>query len=290
MEIVHKSDKYYAGIVTIVFHALLLLLFVLYKIITPLPPYSPEGGGGLGVELNFGDSETGMGLSNPDELSAPVKSSPIPEEEEAPLLTSEEEEEAISEPAKEKPKPKKEIKELKRPEPSPRITKADPVPTPVKNERLYPGKTGGSEGKTGTPGNQGKPDGDPYAPLYTGNKGSGNGSGGGTGGGSGSGNGSGFGSGSGSGGGMSFNLGGRGSINLPKPAYTSEKSGRVVVDITVDQSGRVVKAKAGGRGTTVQDAELFRQAESAAKKAKFKPDPEAPEMQVGTITYNFIRD
>ena len=280
MELVHKSDRYYAGIVTIVFHALLLLLFILYKIITPLPPYDPGGGGGLGVELNFGDSETGMGMSNPDELSAPAKPAPAPKADDAPLLTSDDEEEAIAEPVKEKPR-KKEVKELQRPEPSPRITKAEPQP--VKNERLYPVKSGGSEGKTGTPGNQGKPDGDPYAPLYTGSKGSG-------GQGSGSGGGSGSGSGSGSGGGTSFSLGGRGSISLPKPAYTSEKSGRVVVDITVDQEGRVVKVRAGARGTTVQDAELFRQAESAARKARFKPDPDAPDAQVGTITYNFIRD
>jgi TonB family protein len=285
MELVQKSDRYYASMVTIVFHALLLLLFIFYKIITPLPPYDPGGGGGLGVELNFGDSETGMGLSNPEELSAPQKPAPAPREENAPLLTSEEEEEAIAEPVK--VKPKKEIKELKRPEPFPRITKAEPQP--VKNERLYPVKSGGSEGKTGTPGNQGKPDGDPYAPMYTGNKGTG-GQGSGTGGGTGSGNGPGSGSGSGGGSGMSFSLAGRGSISLPKPAYTSEKSGRVVVDITVDQEGRVIKAKAGGRGTTVQDSELFRQAESAAKKARFKPDADAPEMQVGTITYNFIRD
>ena len=63
-----------------------------------------------------------------------------------------------------------------------------------------------------------------------------------------------------------------------------------MVDITVDQEGRVVKVRAGARGTTVQDAELFRQAESAARKARFKPDPDAPDAQVGTITYNFIRD
>ncbi|MCC6768349.1 MAG: hypothetical protein IT240_04855 [Bacteroidia bacterium] len=89
MELVQKSDRYYAGMVTIVFHVLLLLLFLLYKIITPLPPYNPEGGGGLGVELNFGDSEMGMGMVNPDELSAPVPPAPVPPQENAPLLTSE---------------------------------------------------------------------------------------------------------------------------------------------------------------------------------------------------------
>jgi TonB family protein len=288
MELVQKSDRYYAGMVTIVFHVLLLLLFLLYKIITPLPPYNPEGGGGLGVELNFGDSEMGMGMVNPDELSAPVPPAPVPPQENAPLLTSEEEEEGITEPVKEKVKPKKEVKELKRPEPSPKITRTEAEP--VKNERLYSGKKGGSEGNTGKAGNQGQQEGDPFGPVFKGKKGEGGGSGGGTGSGTGSGNGSGNGPGNGPGGGMSFSLGGRGSITLPKPAYTSEKSGRVVVDITVDQEGRVVKARAGARGTTVQDSELFRQAESAAKKARFKPAPDAPEMQVGTITYNFIRD
>jgi TonB family protein len=64
----------------------------------------------------------------------------------------------------------------------------------------------------------------------------------------------------------------------------------VVVEIAVDRQGKVISAKAGARGTTVQDANLFDQAEKAARKAKFKANPDAAEKQIGTITYTFIRN
>lgn len=275
---------------TIGFHALLLLAFLLYKIITPIPPYPEDGGGGLGVELSFGDSQDGMGFINPELLSAAPAKAPAPQQEAAPVMTSEIEEEAIE---PERPKPKKQpVKELKRPEPSPKITKteAQPIIEKENTRALYPGKKGGSEGQTGKPGNQGSQEGDPYARYYEGRSGSGGEGGDGTGSGGGTGSGNGTGTGTGNGPGISFKLDGRGSTSLPKPAYTSEKSGRVVVDIQVDQQGNVVRAKAGGRGTTVQDSELFRQAESAARRAKFKPSATAPEVQIGTITYNFIRN
>lgn len=284
MQVVQKSDRYYASAITIVVHALLLLLFIYFKIITPIPPFNPDGGGGLGVELNFGDSEQGMGMINPEQLSAPVKNTPSPLEESSDIIRSEEDDDNYVEAEKPK-KTKKQVKELRRAEPSPKITRSEPMP--VTNERLYPVKSGGSEGKTGKPGNQGKNDGDPFAGIYTGNRGTG-GNGGGSG--SGNGNGNGSGSGSGTGGGTSFDLGGRGHVSLPKPRYTSEKSGKVVVTIAVDRDGNVTKAQAGARGTTVHDQELFIQAENAAKRAKFKKDEDAPEKQIGTITYSFIRN
>ena len=284
----HPSDKYTATAITIGFHGLLLLLFILYKIITPLPPYPEDGGGGLGMELNFGNSADGMGMMNPDQLSAAGKTPPPSKSEEAALLKSETEEDNYV-PEPNKPIKKREAKELKREITGPVITKTiEPV---VEQKALYPGKgKGGSEGTTGKPGNQGAEDGDPFSKLYTGKSGKGgdggegNGSGGGTGGGNGTGNGT------GNGPGISFDLAGRGSLSLPKPAYTSQKSGKVVVEITVDEAGNVIKAKAGGRGTTVQDASLFEQAERAARRAKFKSTSGGPDKQIGTITYTFIRN
>lgn len=288
MELVRKSDRWVATVSTVGFHVLLLLLFILYKLVTPIPPYPVDGGGGLGVELNFGDSESGMGMSNPEERSAPVKPQPPPQAQNAPLLTSDVEENNYVEPVRPKPK-KPEPKELKRPDTGPRITKTDPAPAPP--DRLYSGKkTGGSEGNTGKPGNQGKEDGDPYGKVYEGKPGSGGTGDGGPGSGGGSGGGDGIGTGPGRGSGISFNLGSRGSVSLPKPDYGSEKSGFVVVDITVDRNGNVIRVRAGAKGTTVQDAKLFEQAESAARRAKFRSDPSAPEQQHGTITYQFIRN
>lgn len=108
------------------------------------------------------------------------------------------------------------------------------------------------------------------------------GSGGSTGVGEGSGKGSG---GEGGGSGISFSLEGRGSKSLPEPTATSSVNGKIVVEIKVDQEGNVVSAKAGLRGTTLWDTNLWRRCEQAAKKSKFTENSDAPELQRGTITY-----
>ena len=110
------------------------------------------------------------------------------------------------------------------------------------------------------------------------------GSGGSTGVGEGSGKGSG---GEGGGNGIAFSLAGRGSNELHKPTATSPANGSIVVEIRVDQEGNVVFAKAGVRGTTLWDTNLWRRCEQAAKKSEFTANPDAPELQKGTITYIF---
>lgn len=110
------------------------------------------------------------------------------------------------------------------------------------------------------------------------------GSGGSTGVGEGSGKGSG---GEGGGSGVAFSLAGRGSKSLPGPTATSPENGNIVVEIRVDQEGNVVFAKAGVRGTTLWDTNLWRRCEQAAKKSKFTAKPDAPELQKGKITYIF---
>ena len=290
MELSQKSDKYYATAFTIGFHALLLLLFILYKIITPLPPFPEDGGGGLGVELNFGNSEDGMGMTNPELLASEGKPSQSSPSEQAPILQSDDDENYVADIEKPKTKPKKEYKELKRKTDGPVITKTEEPK--VERRALYPGKSnkGGSEGNTGKAGNQGKEDGDPFAGIYKGKNGKGGDGGDGKGSGGGEGGGDGDGKGTGKGSGISYDLAGRKPTTLPKPAYNSPKSGRVVVEIKVDAQGKVFSAKAGARGTTVQDASLFREAEAAAKRSKFNPNPDGAEQQIGTITYLFIRN
>lgn len=291
MELTRNSDKWYAAMATLLFHALLLLLFFLYTVITPLPPFVEEagGGGGLGVELNFGDSDEGMGNINPELLSVNSPNNASQSSSDPVMLDDEDDENYIEELNKKTPKDIKRP-ELKRPQDGPTITQKSNTPENVTDKRaLYPGNKGGSEGKTGKSGNQGSKNGtDPFAPVYTG-KGGGDGKGEGSGSGGGSGNGNGPGKGSGTGPGVSFSLLNRSPLSLPKPSYNSEKSGKVVVDITVDENGNVIKAVAGGRGTTVQDKNLFDQAVAAARKAKFNPSSKGEKKQIGTITYNFIR-
>ncbi len=86
----------------------------------------------------------------------------------------------------------------------------------------------------------------------------------------------------------SFSLSGRTVLGkLSQPVNTTNKEGRVMVDITVDQQGRVIKAKARARGSSVQDVVLWKAAETAAKETLFNLDQRAPVLQVGTITYIF---
>ena len=76
--------------------------------------------------------------------------------------------------------------------------------------------------------------------------------------------------------------------SLPRPAKDNiQKSGRVVVRIRVNRDGVVTSAIAGETGTTVTDRTLWKNAEDAAKKARFNVSRNAPESQEGTITYIF---
>ena len=79
------------------------------------------------------------------------------------------------------------------------------------------------------------------------------------------------------------------SINgtLPKPFYGVQASGKVVVEIWVDNYGNVQKAVAGVEGTTVSDKNLWQAARKAALGAHFNMSAEAPALQKGTITYIF---
>lgn len=88
--------------------------------------------------------------------------------------------------------------------------------------------------------------------------------------------------------GNGFSLAGRSCIgNLPTPIYGNNKSGRVLVDITVDATGKVIEAKPRMQGSTTDDSELIAAAVNAAKQARFNAVPSAG-TQSGTITYSFI--
>ena len=74
---------------------------------------------------------------------------------------------------------------------------------------------------------------------------------------------------------------------LPRPTYAVQASGKVVVEIWVDNYGTVQKAVAGAEGTTVTDKTLWQAARKAALGAHFNMSADAPAMQKGTITYVF---
>lgn len=76
--------------------------------------------------------------------------------------------------------------------------------------------------------------------------------------------------------------------SLPKPNYKLQKEGVVVVEIAVDRNGKVLSATPILRGSTTQDAQLWKLAKEAALKARFNANPTAQAKQVGTITYKFV--
>jgi TonB family protein len=286
-----KKNKVRGIIGTILFHIGMLILLLFLALRTPLPLPGEEG-----VLVNLGYSETGMGIdqqleeASAEPLPKPVTTRAEPAKDEY-LTQDVEESPAIIEKKVEKKKEPEKV--VKKPEPEPEPVKeitppeTPPEPKPQPNPKaMYKGKgstgaKGGQEGQTGQPGDQGQPDGTPGAALYKGGGGEGNGTG--------NGKGTGTGPGDGSGSGISYSLGGRGSLMLHKPPYDSKEQGRVVVTIKVDKNGNVTSAVAGAKGTNVSDQTLWQLAKDAALKSKFASDPNAPDTQVGTITYNFIR-
>lgn len=264
---------------------ILLFLFMIFFIIYPLPgdELKEEGGGGGGeIAINFGNSATGSGNNfqskdlNVATVSAPQVKTPQVKEvltqntTNAPVITQTKTEVKSTTPPKVIP-----------PKPSKSTTDA--------LSSILNGNNKG-DGNGNTAGNQGSTNGSTSSNSYNGGSGNGSGSGGGNGSGQGVGSGSGYGSGNGSGSGSgngNYQLGNRKALSRPQPNYTCNEQGVVVVQISVDQSGNVIDAKAGIRGTTNSAKCLLEQAEIAAIKTKWEAQSTAPLKQVGKIIYNF---
>ena len=119
--------------------------------------------------------------------------------------------------------------------------------------------SGSGKGETGTPGNQGSPQGDPDASKLDGiSTGSGRVGGG---------------------------LGNRGVVYEPNINDNSQKVGRVVVNVCVDAKGEVISATYTQRGSTTTDSDLKALAIKSAKRFRFNESQ--TDKQCGTITIDF---
>ena len=269
---------------TILFHALLFLLFILIVFKTPIPPF-PETGGN-GIEVNFGTSEDGMGDVQPEELTNVSTTASTAEEVADPPIE-------ISTPVRPSAKPiltqeTEEAPTVAKVEPTENAsnnTATEPIPEPkkVNTKGLYPGKNkaGGStaqgEGETNKAGDQGVKEGSRDSKYHGPGGGTGDTPGNGTDGPGGDGK-----------GGPRYSLTNRKASSIPIPRAAFQEEGKVVVEITVDKNGNVIKAKPGVKGSTTSNPNLLDIARRAAMSAKFNPSSDAPEEQKGTITYNFI--
>jgi colicin import membrane protein len=298
-------------IATAVFHTAALLLFLYFGFITPFPPL-PDGG----ILLDFGNSETGIGMEEPSAgrqaekqsvevkneaapkvVSKPQSRSKINDNREENLLTQDYEQAiALNTTTKKRIENDKKVKleeeRLLREKADKQKRLED-----IENKRLAEEKRIKEEetakkigsintraknafggGKTEN-GSQSQGQGVTYGP---GNQGSPDGTPGanqyGLGGGTGNGTGN----------GTSFSLAGRSARSLPKPNFPGNEAGVVVVEVTVNKFGKVTDALPGIKGSTTMDSELLEAARKAAISASFNSDANAPAFQKGTITYHFV--
>jgi TonB family protein len=74
-----------------------------------------------------------------------------------------------------------------------------------------------------------------------------------------------------------------GAGGIPRPAYSAQEEGRIVVNITVDPQGNVMLAEI-GKGTNINSDAMRKSALEAARKTKFNRI-NGNDNQSGTITY-----
>lgn len=230
-----------------------------------------------GLAINFGDSNVGSGDPVVKTKSKPVvnKQEEKVEEVEEVLPKETIKEETITQDVKEAPvidKPKEEKKEkpVEKKEEKKEKPKEKPKPKPSKetqdalNSLLNGGSDNGKpkgEGDDDSPGVKGNKKGDPKSSKYYGNNGSG--------------------------GDSNYNLAGRNALSKPIEKPECNEEGIVVVSIEVDNTGKVIKAVPGVKGSTNTAKCLLDPAKAAALKTKWNPDPNAPNKQRGTIIYKF---
>ncbi len=260
-----EDKNKYKGIAgTVLFHGLLLVLFLFFGFRTPLPLPAEQG-----IAINFGTSDEGTGDVQPDQSADSQDKNDQPAASNAASSASSEKA-AVTQDVEEAPAVKPVTKPSDRPKPVTEPTK--PTETPVEDPKpkvnpraLYPGSgsgsSGGSQGETGKPGDHGKVDGSKDT-----NK-----------------------QGDGSTGGLTGNpeytMEGRTLTQKPTISDQSQTEGKVIVSIKVNSRGEVIAATAGARGTTLTNAAIQRKCEEAAYKARFSPSDR--EEQNGTITFIF---
>lgn len=272
-----KHEKDSAKITALIVFILLLLIFIVGpKYMDPPLEY--------GIVVNFGTTDYGIGNIQPkkpvkseiEEINEPqkiVESNPEiskPQETKEEKVLTQETEESIAIKKKEvaekriiaeaEAKAKKEAERIERlkKEQEAKKKKLDAL---IGGIGKSDGTDTGSEGNDTRAGDKGQLDGDPYAPNYFGNPGSGSG-------------------------GVGYGLNGRGRPTKSKVVPDCDEEGSVVVEIHVDRNGKVVNAIPGKKGTTGNIC-LYDAAKKTALSYKWQADSKAPAKQVGFVLVNF---
>jgi len=269
-----------------------VLLFLLFFFLQWSLPQIPAPDYGEGIEVNLGNSETGLGdvapqiPGEPSETAevktSPAASTPITnqanitgdenEADDAPVVNK-----TITKPAT------KPVSDLKPAVTKPATTNNNtPTPPAPKPKAVFKGGTtagtGGNradsyngvrdQGIAGGKGDQGNPNGNPNSDSYKGNAASGNGGAGGSGGVS-----------------IRNGLDGRRITKLPSFEDDFNENAKVAVDITVDKSGNVTMAVVNVRGTTTTNQNIRSIALRKARSLKLNAG--TAEEQTGTLVFSF---
>ncbi len=297
---------------TVLFHTVVLLLLLYMGFVTPYPPPAEEG-----FLVDFGNSETGLGLEEPSAantpevatateqvtpaakpVSKPKRTSKIEDNSEDILTQDYEKTVAVAARAKKKLRDDKKAKSdeeqrLKVQEEQQRAEALEEQRLEAEERRVAQEKAtkigainsraknafgGGKNGNGGGKNDNGSQSTGQGNTYGSGNQGSPDGTPGAKQ----------YGLGGGDGKGISFSLSGRNARSLPKPSFPGNESGIVVVEVTVDKFGKVTKALPGIKGSNTVNTDLLEAAKKAALAASFNTDVNAPAFQKGTITYHFI--
>ena len=255
-----NKNKLIAAAVTLFVTVVTVVILVLVKHFPPDPPIAERG-----VEVALGNSDFGLG-DNP--MPAPAKNT-APASQPTPASSNDDVATQSTEQTVAIPKKTDKTKPTTKPTTDTKQTEKPKEPEINKNA-LFPGNrnsssnTGtssgsGSSGNTSGTGNMGKPNGNPNSSNYTGK----------------------------GGGGDSYVLGDRKAVNKARPSENKSIEGWIEVKIWVDRDGIVKKALADKWSSSAVNV-LKPEAEAAAKRTTFKPDPKAPELQTGRIRYNYV--
>lgn len=288
-----QENKKYGLIGTIIFHAVIVLV-LFTSLSTPEPghPYPDD------IVIDFGNSETGLGQEEPQASQAPnpkpeeveattppepTQSVPVQDVVEETVTQDEPSEIAINEQKKKEIEKQKELDRKKREEDrikkeeADRLKKIQEAKEAERQKELQRqadiiaehnkygsvfGKGKGQDGNGTTSGkdNMGRQDGsntNNFGQAGLGNNG------------------------------VQATLLGRSAVSLPVAKIQKNASGIVVVQVTVDRDGNVIKAVPGYKGSTTLDDDLLEAARRAAVESKFNVKHDAAIQQTGTIRYTF---
>ncbi|MBG9378375.1 TonB family protein [Panacibacter sp. DH6] len=263
---------------TIITAAIFLLFLISWTIPQPAVPIVDEG-----IEVNLGNSETGLGdvppqvpgeMSDAEQTTVAAPQTTQAEAETQPEVADNDEPDAP--PVRTSPKPEVKKNPVKEENTTAKTTTSKPVvntpPKVVKPKAVYAGgKTSNgtgnnadsynnakNQGIAGGTGDQGKPNGNPNSDSYTGNGGRGNG-----------------------GVNITSGLSGRRTIGGTRFEDSYKYGGIVYVNVTVDENGNVLSATI-KQGSPFADINAI--AQRRAKQIKFS---KGTETQTGTIQIKF---